>query len=60
MNLLVDDYKCEALLKRLVGRCKGGKVNGFEWLVEVVVDFGLHINEDLVLRELRAGQKEVG
>ena len=56
MKMLVDDYKCEALLEGLVGRCKSEKVGRFEWLVEVVVVFGINKNEGHVLKELRVGQ----
>ena len=56
MKMLLDFYKCESLLEGLVGRCQGGKVSGFEWLVEVVVDYGIHRNEGHVLKELRVGK----
>ena len=56
MKKLVDDYKCEALLERLVGRCKDGQVSWFEWLVEMMVDYGVHIIKGHVLEELRVGQ----
>ena len=58
--MLVDEYKGEALLAGLIGRSKGGKVCGFEWLVEVEVEYGKHRNEGHVLKELRVIQWEVG
>ena len=49
----LDGYKCEAMLEGLVGRCKGRNVSRFEWLVEVLVDYGLHRKEGHLLKELR-------
>ena len=54
--MLVHKYKGEVLLERLVGRRKGVKLSGFEWLVEVEVEYGKHRIEGHVLKELRVGQ----
>ena len=54
--MLVYDFISEALLEGLVRGCRGGKVSGLEWLVEVVVDYGLHGKGGHVRKELRVEQ----
>ena len=40
-------------------KCKGGKVSEFEWLVEVVVGYGIHWKVGHLSKEVLVGQKEV-
>ena len=58
--MFVDYCKCGALLEGIVERGKGRKVSGFEWFVEMVVDYGIQRKEGHVLKEFRVGQQKVG
>ena len=56
MKTSLDEYKGEGLLKRLVGRCKCGKVTGLSGFLKVMVGYDLPGKKGHLLKEIRVGQ----